>query len=864
MSMRSTVRSGSTTSIPTAQRWWRSCRRYAASGGLTLLYACSSQTNNTGPAGPMDTSPGAGSTSVVGPSSSVPSTGVAPTPVAPTTGSETGNATSPSTMSSGASTPGPVASTGDTAGPTVTGTTAEPTGSTPTEPGPVTSPLDYPEPVSVPDEDGSKLWLRYPVVPVQPRLDEYKAAFTNVVTAGSSDTLAAAAEELVLGLSGLTGTSVTSGAAKGPGDVVIGTLGTAEIDAFELNDQVAALGPEGYLVKSVPAEGGTQTVVAANSDVGVLYGAFALLRQLSMHAPVTSLEVSDSPKVQNRILNHWDDLNGAVERGYAGRSLWNWTALPGTLSPRYKEYARANASIGINGTVLTNVNATKGNNEDMWGAQRAQYFEKVKALADVFRPYGIRVYLTAPFSAGGTSNPADANTRKWWVDRLNELYTLIPDFGGLLIKASSEGEPGPSDGATHADGANMLAEAVGDRGIVLWRAFVYGENVASDRIRQAYDEFKPLDGQFDDNVLVQVKNGPLDFQPREPFSPLFGKMPQTQLALELQITKEYLGQDTHLAYVGPMYEEILKSDTYANGEGSTVARVIDGTVHDSKITAMAGVSNIGSDTNWTGSHFNQANWYAYGRMAWDPDASAKEVAEEWIRQTLSNDPDLVEPTAELMMASYSALVNYMTPLGLVHIMGTDHHYGPAPWVSNLDRAEWNPVYYHDADAQGIGFNRTANGGSNAIEQYHDPLKTRLSDKATVGNDLLLFFHHVGWDEQLDTGRTVWEELVHRYSQGVDEVQAMRDQWAAAAEGRIDAARFQAMTDFLEIQHWEARWWRDACLAYFGATSGKSIPEGYAPTLNNLAFYQGLTCPSNRDKPTCPQVYNVQASPAILP
>ncbi len=722
---------------------------------------------------------------------------------------------------------------------------------------------DYPEPVTVPDEDGSKLWLRYPLVSLPNRLEEYRSAFANVVIAGTSDTLTAAARELELGLGGLTGTTVTMGAAQGSGDVVIGTAGSAEVDAFGFTDELTALGPDGYLVRAVSSDAGVSTVVAGNTDVGVLYGAFALLRQLSMHVAVADLSFSDSPKIQHRILNHWDDLDGAVERGYAGKSLWDWNALPGTLSPRYEQYARANASIGINGTVLTNVNATKGNNEAMWGAQRAEYFQKVKALADVFRPYGIRVYLTAPFSAGGTSNPNDANTRQWWVDRLDELYTLIPDFGGLLIKASSEGEPGPSDGATHADGANMLAAAVGDRGLVLWRAFVYGENVAADRIRQAYDQFKPLDGQFADNVFVQVKNGPLDFQPREPFHPLFGGMPNTKLAIELQVTKEYLGQDTHLAYVGAMYEDILQSDTYANGEGSTVARVIDGTVHGSAVTAIAGVSNVGNDVNWTGSHFNQANWYAYGRMAWNPDLKAREVAAEWARQTLSNDPDLVEPVADLMMKSYSALVNYMTPLGLVHIMGTDHHYGPAPWVANLSRAEWNPVYYHDADAQGIGFDRTSSG-SNAIEQYHSLLQARFADRATVGNDLLLFFHHVAWDDVLDTGRTVWEELVHRYSQGVDDVQVIAEQWQNAAEGRIDQARLDEMTDFLQIQHWEARWWRDACLGYFAQQNGKEIPAGYAPLLNPLSFYQGLSCPSNRDKPRCQQVYDVEASPAVLP
>jgi alpha-glucuronidase len=823
---------------------------------------------------PTDT-PTSGSTTS-GTSSSTLGSPTASSTTTATSGSATDSSGSPSTSTSTSGSPtsnptgGPASDTQGSSASTTTGTpsateqTSTPPGSSDTDVAPDdTSPLDYPEPVEAADEDGSKLWLRYPLVPVQPRLEEYKSAFLNVVNTGTSETLIAAADELTLGLSGLTGNTIEAAAAKGPGDVVIGIIGTPAIDALGLNDRVTPLGPEGYLVERVQSGSGLVTVVAANSDIGVLYGSFALLRHLSMHGTIATLSLSATPKIQHRILNHWDDLDGAIERGYAGRSLWNWTELPGTLSPRYKAYARANASVGINGAVLTNVNATKGNNEAMWGADRASYLQKVKALADVFRPYGIRVYLTAPFNAGGTANPNDANTRQWWVDALNDVYAEIPDFGGLLIKASSEGEPGPSNGATHADGANMLAEAVGERGLVMWRAFVYSENAASDRIRQAHDEFKPLDGQFADNVFVQVKNGPLDFQPREPVSPLFGDMPETQLALELQITKEYLGEDTHLAYLGAMYEEILKTDTYADGAGSTVARVLDGTVHGSTKTAIAGVSNIGSDTNWTGSHFNQANWYAFGRLAWDPDASARTLAQEWIRQTLSNDPDLVEPVADLMMASHQTLVDYMTPLGLAHIMGTDHHYGPMPWENSLSRAEWNPVYYHNADNQGIGFDRTMSG-SNAIEQYHDPKKTALASVDTVGADFLLFFHHVGWDTTLDTGRTVWEELVHRYSVGVDGVQVMRDQFALAAEGRIDEKRFSEMTEFLQVQHWEARWWRDACLSYFANVSGHSVPEGYAAPLHDLAFYQGLNCPTNAAKPRCQQVYDVEASPAVLP
>lgn len=719
---------------------------------------------------------------------------------------------------------------------------------------------EYPFPADAPDEDGYKLWLRYPKVPIPLRLAEYQALFLRVVNSDNqSATLNAAAEELTLGLSGLLGNDVAIAASAGVGDVLIGKAGNSVIDALAL-EGLAELGPEGYLVQQLDAAGGKMTVVAGNSDIGVLYGSFALLRHLQTHSAVDTLLLRGAPKIKNRILNHWDNLDGSVERGYAGQSIWDWDALPGDVSARITDYARANASLGINGTVLTNVNATKNNNEDMW-TQRAQYFPKVKALADVLRPYGIRVYLTAPFNAGGTANPNDAATRQWWVDRMNELYEQIPDFGGLLIKASSEGEPGPSNGATHADGANMLATAVGDRGLVLWRAFVYGSDLSSDRIAQGYQQFNPLDGDFDDNVFVQVKNGPLDFQPREPFHQLFGGMPQTKLALEFQITKEYLGQDTHLAYVGTMYEELLQTDTKAQGAGSTVARVIDGSLDGHDNSAIAGVSNIGSDTNWTGSHFNQANWYAYGRMAWDPDASAEALAEEWVRQTLSNDPALVEPVVQMLMMSHEALVNYMTPLGLAHIMGTDHHYGPAPWVNDLSTPEWNPFYYHKADSQGIGFDRTS-AGSGAIDQYSEQVAQLYGDRQTVPEQFLLFFHRVAWSDALSSGRTLWQELVHRYSLGVDEVATMRENWEAA-EGRIDAERYGEMNDFLQIQHYEARWWRDACLSYFASVGNQIMPSGYAPTAHDLSFYQGLTCPSNVTKPRCSPIETGEPSPAIV-
>jgi len=719
-----------------------------------------------------------------------------------------------------------------------------------------------------PDEDGSRLWLRYQQVSRADRLAEYRAALTHVVRAGSSATLQAAQSELVSGLGGLLGAAVpVADQPMGNGAVVLGTpASSAIVRGLALGSRLTAIGSEGYLVQVADVGGRSAVVVAANTEVGVLYGSFALLRHLQMHWhwPPAGLTLTSAPKIKRRLLNHWDNLDGTVERGYAGRSLWNWSALPGAVSPRIRDYARANASIGINGTVLNNVNSN---------AQilTAPNLDKVAALANVLRPYGIAVYLSARFSApieiGGlpTADPMNSAVKAWWAKKVDEIYAKIPDFGGFLVKANAEGQPGPQDyGRTHADGATMLSDALGSHGgIVLWRAFVYTASGA-DRIRQAYDEFKPLDGKFGRNTVVQVKNGPLDFQPREPPSPLLGALPGTPVALELQITKEYLGADTHLAYLGPLFQEVLRSDTYANGPGSFVARVVDGTVYAHAISAISGVANVGSDANWTGSHFNQANWYAFGRMAWDPDADAGIVADEWIRQTFSSDAAVVALVTAMMMSSRQTVVDYMTPLGLAHLMGTDDHYGPAPWISNLATASWNPAYFHRADATGIGFDRTATG-SNAVAQYFPPARDRFADPHPYLDHFLLFFHHVGWNDKVRlSGRSVWDELVYRYSAGVDGVQAMRDEWTKV-QGRIDAKRYKDVADFLLIQHYEARWWRDACLQYFASVSKQAIPAGYAAPAHELQFYKDLErqCPSDASKPRCPAIYTGTPSPAIL-
>jgi alpha-glucuronidase len=704
-----------------------------------------------------------------------------------------------------------------------------------------------------PNEDGYDLWLRYRQVDDASRLGEYRSVINQLVVDGASPTLGVARDELAAGLRGLLGRGVTvARAPTADGVLLAGTpFGSATIKSLPFADELIGIGDDGYLIWTTTLQGKRAIVIAANRDVGVLYGAFHFLRLLQTHRPLGELRIVSAPRIQLRVLDHWDNLDRSVERGYAGESLWEWERLPNAVSPRYRDYARASASLGINGSVLTNVNANAR-------VLTPAYLAKVRAIAAVFRPYGIRVYLTARFSApieiGGlpTADPLDDGVRAWWRAKANEIYRAIPDFGGFLVKANSEGQPGPQDyKRTHADGANMLADALTPHGgIVMWRAFVYSNDVPVDRVKQAYDEFKPLDGTFRDNVIVQVKNGPLDFQPREPFHPLFGAMPKTPLMLELQITKEYLGQDTHLAYLGTLFKEVLDSDTYANGPGSTVGRVIDGSLHRYPRTGIAGVSNIGTDRNWTGSHFNQANWYAFGRLAWDPRFSASAIAEEWIRMTWSNAASVVEPVKRLMLGSREAVAEYMTPLGLHHIMARNHHYGPGPWVTG-GRDDWTSLYYHRADSSGVGFDRTP-GGSDAVAQYFEPLRTRFANRATVPDSLLLWFHRVRWNERLRSGRTLWEELVHRYSGGVDSVRAMQRTWNAL-EGSIDAARFGEVKRFLAIQESEARWWRDAAVLYFQTFSRMAIPASYEQPRHSLEYYVRLRCPADARRPRCPEI-----------
>lgn len=614
-------------------------------------------------------------------------------------------------------------------------------------------------------EDGSRLWLRQ--TPVN------QASVCCLVT---SPTLTVAREELAALWKG------------------------GEVDLQLCADEThRRLGKEGYTIRT--SEG--KTVLEAATEQGLLYATYHLLRLQAEGADCTRLDIQEKPAFDIRVLNHWDNLDGTIERGYAGRSLWKWEDLTDSVSARYREYARANASVGINGTVLNNVNASPE-------ILSADYLQKVRKLADVFRPYGIKVYLSvnfaSPMKLGGlsTADPLDEEVARWWKEKVQEIYGLIPDFGGFLVKANSEGQPGPCDyGRTHAEGANMLAEALKPYGgIVMWRAFVYSPSDA-DRAKQAYLEFQPLDGRFRDNVMVQVKNGPIDFQPREPYSPLFGAMPHTPLMVEFQITQEYLGHSNHLAYLATMWNEFYRY------------------VQPSSLKGVAGVVNVGDNVNWCGHDFAQANWYAYGRLAWNPDLSAEEIAREWLAQTFTTDRRFVEPMTQVMMESREAVVDYMMPLGLHHIFAWGHHYGPEPWCEVPGaRADWLPSYYHQADKEGLGFDRSRTG-SDAVSQYPDSLARVFDSLEQCPEEYLLWFHHVSWNQKLRSGRSLWDELCYKYQKGVDEVRAFQRIWKDM-QPYVDAERYQAVAERLDIQARDAVWWKDACLEYFRTFSKRNI------------------------------------------
>ncbi|WP_206367925.1 alpha-glucuronidase [Sphingobacterium chungjuense] len=651
--------------------------------------------------------------------------------------------------------------------------------------------------VSLQAEDGSQLWLRYD------RVSKEVAARRTISNQSNHVSAQLAAQELADYWSGQHV------------ELVLDNQKRDLKDGFQINGNHEKLH------------------VIAYQPVGLLYGAYHLLQKQQMGKKISDpIAIAEVPTFDLRVLNHWDNLDRTVERGYAGHSLWLWEDLPSKISPRYEHYARANASIGINTVVLNNVNASPQ-------ILTAAYLEKVKVLADVFRPYGIQVYLSANFSSpaiiGGLSDsdPLRKEVQDWWSLKAKEIYALIPDFGGFLVKANSEGQPGPQDyGRTHADGANMLADALKPfGGIIMWRAFVYNPTI-EDRAKQAYSEFVPLDGKFRDNVIVQTKNGAIDFQPREPFHPLFGAMKKSNQMVEFQITQEYLGFSNHLVYLAPLFKETLDADTYAHGAGSTVAKMTDGTYHAQAKSAIAGVANIGEDTNWTGHHFAQANWYAFGRLAWNHTLSSSAIADEWIRATFNNEEDFVTPVKEMMLTSREAAVNYMMPLGLHHIFAFDHHYGPEPWGDIAGaRPDWMPWYYHNASSDGLGFDRTKTG-SNAVAQYNQPLRDIYSDAATCPETLLLWFHHLPWSYSMRNGNSLWDELCYHYDAGVQEARDFQKQWNGL-EGYVDKERFSDVQQRLAIQAHDAVWWKDAVLLYFQTFSNQPIPSGVAQPIHRL-------------------------------
>lgn len=598
-------------------------------------------------------------------------------------------------------------------------------------------------------------------------------------------------------------------------------------------DKALNLG-EGYHLYARPAQQGDniqyEATITASNPIGLLYGAYELIRLQNTDAYNTgsgnqqnfskAIDETEKPQVGLRILNHWDNLDGSIERGYAGKSIFKWEeiklgkngkggSISKSLHDRLITYARANASLGINGSVLNNVNASPK-------MMTAEYINKVRVIANILRPYGIRVYLSinfaSPMALGytKTADPLDKKVQQWWKKKAKEIYAAIPDFGGFLVKANSEGQPGPGDyHRTHADGANMLADAVKPYGgIIMWRSFVYGANhKGEDRVKQAVSEFKGMDGKFRDNVILQSKNGPLDFQPREPYAPIFDNIKQTPQIAELQITQEYLGQSKHLTYLAPMWKEFF------------------GFVNPSKLVGISGVANIGDDANWCGHPFSQANWYAFGRLAWNPSLTAEEIAHEWLVQTYENqDEKFTKPVEMMMMTSREACVNYMMPLGLHHIFKFDHHYGPEPdgFIASYP-LEWCPVYYHKADAKGIGFDRSSKG-TDAVGQYPEPYRSLYDNIETCPEEYLLWFHHVAWNYKMKSGSTLWQELCMKYNMGVAMVEVYRDFWHTSAKQYMKGheQEWQHTDSLLNVQLENAKEWRNTCLKYFQTFSKMEI------------------------------------------
>jgi len=691
--------------------------------------------------------------------------------------------------------------------------------------------------------DGYKLWLDYQPIQEASLKSQVETLLSGVYFFGENPTYNVLKNELNLASKNMLGNTPTYSKERLQNTKLwIGTTAQlSQVLSLTKQAEIKALGTDGFWRGEVELDGKSFYAIVGNQPVGTLYGVYNWLNSIQSNTFDKSRELADAPKIKIRMLNHWDNLDRTVERGYAGFSIWDWHRLPGYIDPRYIDYARANASIGINAVSLTNVNANAL-------ILTTDFMKKAKELADVFRPFGIKVFLTARFSAPiqlaglETADPLDPTVIDFWKKKTDELYSFIPDFGGFLVKANSEGQPGPHEyGRNHAEGANMLADALRPHGgILIWRAFVYSHEDDVDRHMQANNEFEPLDGKFKDNVIIQIKNGAIDFQPREPLHPLYGAINTTNVGMEFQITQEYLGQATNLVYLAPMWEEVLKSRTYKPSPNSTVGSILKGTETGQQMTLMAGVSNIGTDRNWTGHLFAQSNWFAFGKLAWNPEISSEEIASEWIRLTFGQDEETVSTIEEIMLASHEAAVDYMTPLGLHHIMGRSHHYGPGPWVMG-GRADWTAPYYHQADSLGIGFDRTSSG-SGALEQYAPEIAKQWSDPQQIPEKYLLWFHHLPWDFKLKDGNTLWDGIAYRYDSGVKEVRKMQASWASL-EGKIDRAEFDHVRQLLEIQEEEAVWWRNACLLYFQTFSMRPFPADIEQPVGDLEYYKSLEFPN---------------------
>lgn len=673
--------------------------------------------------------------------------------------------------------------------------------------------------LNIPAESGYEVWLRY--MPVNdPELSaEYLKYCREIHVAGESDIMSSSVNEITEGLYKMLGVKPVLVPGTKNGGIIIGVIGEIAPEILQITkNQAESLTDEGFIIKNT----GKHLIITGISDAGVLYGTYHFLRLLQLHESIKQLNLLENPEIGLRLLNHWDNpgkvpnSQPSIERGYAGRSIFKWDELP-VLKKRYTDYCRMLASVGINGAVVNNVNTAK-NGLEGWKLLTPEYLPKLKSLASVFRKYGIKFYISVNFfspviiSGLSDADPLNPEVQNWWTKKVSEIYSEIPDFGGFLVKADSEGEPGPVKyGRTHAAGANLLANALEPfGGILIWRAFVYGKdkNLSDDRACQAYEVFKPLDGLFAGNALIQIKNGPVDFQVREPVSPLFGAMPKTNQILELQITQEYTGQAKHVCYLVPQWKEILGFDTHSTGDNSTVSRIINGSSFGYKYSGVAGVSNIGDDPNWTGHLLSQANLYGFGRLAWDPDMSAEQITEEWILQTFGNNKKVFSVLNEILLTSWKTYEDYTSPLG-VGLMCNGDHFKPDPA---------GRVKYHKADKGGVGFDRTMASGSGYTGQYFEPQRTLFETLSSCPEELLLFFHHVPYTYKLKSGKTVIQYIYDTHNEGVEEVKNYKIKWQSLA-GLIDEERYNHVLKRLKEQIGLAERWRDSVISYFQDLSG---------------------------------------------